>query len=61
LVDLVRSGGTPNRTRSTNVYDGSRAGGEHRPARCAVQAGDFGRPREIMRYMIEVVAHPDGN
>lgn len=35
--------------------------GEHRPARCAVQAGDFGRPRETVRYMMEVVAHPDGN
>jgi 2-iminobutanoate/2-iminopropanoate deaminase len=32
--------------------------GEHRPARCAVQAGDFGRPRETVRYMMEVVAHP---
>jgi 2-iminobutanoate/2-iminopropanoate deaminase len=31
--------------------------GNHRPARCAVQAGDFGRPRETMRYMMEVVAH----
>jgi 2-iminobutanoate/2-iminopropanoate deaminase len=35
--------------------------GEHRPARCAVEAGDFGRPRETVRYMMEVVAHPDGN
>jgi 2-iminobutanoate/2-iminopropanoate deaminase len=34
--------------------------GEHRPARCAVQAGDFGRPRETVRYMMEVVAHPEG-
>jgi 2-iminobutanoate/2-iminopropanoate deaminase len=34
--------------------------GEHRPARCAVQAGDFGRPRETVRYMIDVVAHLDG-
>ena len=33
--------------------------GEHRPARCAVQAGDFGRPRETVRYMMEVVAHPE--
>jgi 2-iminobutanoate/2-iminopropanoate deaminase len=31
--------------------------GEHRPARSAVQAGDFGRPREAVRYMVEVVAH----
>jgi 2-iminobutanoate/2-iminopropanoate deaminase len=34
--------------------------GNHRPARCAVQAEDFGRPRETVRYMMEVVAHPDG-
>jgi 2-iminobutanoate/2-iminopropanoate deaminase len=33
--------------------------GEHSPARCAVQAGDFGRPRETVRYMMEVVAHPE--
>ena len=33
--------------------------GDHRPARCAVEAGDFGRPRETVRYMIEVVAHPE--
>jgi 2-iminobutanoate/2-iminopropanoate deaminase len=31
--------------------------GNHRPARSAVQAGDFGRPRETVRYMMEVVAH----
>lgn len=31
--------------------------GEHRPARSAVQAGDFGRPGERARYMLEVVAH----
>lgn len=31
--------------------------GDHRPARSAVQAGDFGRPRETVRYMMEVVAH----
>jgi len=34
--------------------------GEHRPARCAVQAGDFGRPRETVRYMMEVVTHREG-
>lgn len=31
--------------------------GEHRPARSAVQAGDFGRPGENARYMIEVSAY----
>jgi 2-iminobutanoate/2-iminopropanoate deaminase len=31
--------------------------GDHRPARSAVQAGDFGRPRDEVRYMVEVVAH----
>jgi 2-iminobutanoate/2-iminopropanoate deaminase len=31
--------------------------GDHRPARSAVQAGDFGRPRETVRYMMDVVAH----
>jgi 2-iminobutanoate/2-iminopropanoate deaminase len=31
--------------------------GEHRPARCAVQADDFGRPRDTVRYMVEVVAY----
>ncbi len=30
--------------------------GEHRPARSAVQAGDFGRAGENARYMIEVAA-----
>ena len=35
--------------------------GDHRPARCAVQAGDFGRPRETVRYMMEVVAHREGS
>lgn len=34
--------------------------GDHRPARSAVQAGDFGRPRETVRYMIEAVAHVEG-
>jgi 2-iminobutanoate/2-iminopropanoate deaminase len=31
--------------------------GEHRPARSAVGVTDFGRPRDNVRYMIEVVAH----
>jgi 2-iminobutanoate/2-iminopropanoate deaminase len=31
--------------------------GEHRPARSAVEAADFGRPGEPNRYMVEVVAH----
>lgn len=31
--------------------------GEHRPARSAIQAGDFGRPREAVHYMIDVVAY----
>src|SRR5690349_8144269 len=30
--------------------------GDHRPARSAVQAGDFGRARDEVRYMIEAVA-----
>jgi 2-iminobutanoate/2-iminopropanoate deaminase len=30
--------------------------GDHRPARSAVQAADFGRAREAARYMIEVAA-----
>ena len=30
--------------------------GDHRPARSAVEVGDFGRPGEDTRYMIEVVA-----
>lgn len=33
--------------------------GEHMPARSAVEASDFGRPREAVRYMMEVVAHRD--
>ena len=33
--------------------------GDHRPARSAVQAGDFGRPRDNVRYMVDVVAHPE--
>ena len=31
--------------------------GDHRPARSAVQAGDFGRARDDVRYMVEVVAY----
>jgi 2-iminobutanoate/2-iminopropanoate deaminase len=31
--------------------------GGHRPARSAVGVNDFGRPRDVVRYMIEVVAH----
>jgi 2-iminobutanoate/2-iminopropanoate deaminase len=31
--------------------------GDHRPARSAVGVNDFGRPRENVRYMMEVVAH----
>jgi 2-iminobutanoate/2-iminopropanoate deaminase len=34
--------------------------GSHRPARSAVQAGDFGRPRESVRFMMEVTAHRHG-
>ena len=30
--------------------------GEHRPARSAIEASDFGRKRENARFMIEVVA-----
>jgi 2-iminobutanoate/2-iminopropanoate deaminase len=33
--------------------------GAHRPARSAVQAADFGRPRDNVRYMVEAVAHPE--
>ena len=31
--------------------------GEHRPARSAIEASDFGRKGENARYMIEVVAY----
>ena len=31
--------------------------GDHRPARSAIQAADFGRRGENTRYMIEVTAH----
>ena len=33
--------------------------GDHRPARSAVEATDFGRPRDNVRYMVEAVAHPE--
>ena len=33
--------------------------GDHRPARSAVEAIDFGPPQQPVRYMIEVVAHRD--
>jgi 2-iminobutanoate/2-iminopropanoate deaminase len=33
--------------------------GDHRPARSAVESPDFGRPRETVRYMMEVVARRD--
>lgn len=31
--------------------------GEHRPARSAIEASDFGRPGENARFMIEVTAY----
>jgi 2-iminobutanoate/2-iminopropanoate deaminase len=31
--------------------------GEHLPARSAVEVSDFGRPREAVHFMVEVVAH----
>ena len=31
--------------------------GEHRPARSAIEASDFGRAGENARFMVEVVAH----
>jgi 2-iminobutanoate/2-iminopropanoate deaminase len=31
--------------------------GEHRPARLAIEAADFGRPGENARYMVEAVAY----
>lgn len=31
--------------------------GDHRPARSAVEASDFGRPGEGARFMVEAVAH----
>jgi 2-iminobutanoate/2-iminopropanoate deaminase len=33
--------------------------GDHTPARSAVEAADFGRPRDNVRYMVEAVAHPE--
>lgn len=33
--------------------------GDHRPARSAVQAADFGRAGQGARFMIEAVAHPE--
>jgi 2-iminobutanoate/2-iminopropanoate deaminase len=33
--------------------------GDHRPARSAVEATDFGRPRDAVRSMMEVVARRD--
>ena len=31
--------------------------GEHRPARSAIEAADFGRPGEGARFMLEAIAH----
>lgn len=31
--------------------------GEHRPARAAIEASDFGRPDENARFMVEVTAY----
>jgi 2-iminobutanoate/2-iminopropanoate deaminase len=31
--------------------------GEHRPARSAIEASDFGRQGENARFMVEVVAY----
>jgi 2-iminobutanoate/2-iminopropanoate deaminase len=35
--------------------------GDHRPARSAVEASDFGRPQEGVRYMVEVAAFSSGH
>jgi 2-iminobutanoate/2-iminopropanoate deaminase len=62
LTDVVRVGifmKELQRDRPTFNQVWAERFGDHRPARCAVQAGDFGRPRETVRYMMEVVAHPE--
>ena len=59
LTDVVRVGIVMrNLQRDRPVFNevwAERFGG-HRPARSAIQAGDFGRVGENARYMIEVVA-----
>lgn len=60
LADVVRAGiFMKHLQRDRPVFNEvwREAFGDHRPARSAVQAGDFGRPRETVRYMMEVVAH----
>jgi 2-iminobutanoate/2-iminopropanoate deaminase len=60
LTDVVRMGifmKDLQRDRPTFNEIWQRRFGAHRPARSAVQAGDFGRPRETVRFMVEVVAH----
>lgn len=62
LTDVVRVGifmKQLQRDRPTFNQVWAERFGDHRPARYAVQAGDFGRPRETVRYMMEVVAHQD--
>ena len=59
LSDVVRVGiFTKRLQRDRPVFNEAwvRHFGDHQPARCAVEVGDFGRPGEDTRYMIDVVA-----
>jgi 2-iminobutanoate/2-iminopropanoate deaminase len=62
LTDVVRAGifmKHLQRDRPTFNQVWTATFGDHRPARSAVQAGDFGRPRDRVRYMVEAVAYRD--
>ena len=60
LTDVVRVGivlRDLQRDRPVFNQVWARRFGEHRPARSAIEASDFGRPGENARFMIEVGAH----
>ena len=59
LTDVVRVGITMRalqRDRPVFNQVWAERFGEHRPARSAVEAADFGRPSENARFMVEAVA-----
>ena len=60
LTDVVRVGiYMKNLQRDRPIFNEVWAShfGDHRPARSAVGVNDFGRPREAVHFMVEVVAH----
>ena len=63
LTDVVRVGivmRALQRDRPVFNQVWARRFGDHRPARSAIEAADFGRPGENARFMVEVTAYRGG-